>query len=81
MKQKLVAFIGWFVDWDDSVPLRELFFWDADTRHCMYLLWRWRLLGWFVCPLKGHLFYPDMCGRAEHDLCYRCEIRREEVAR
>ena len=52
-----------------------------DSRHCTYWMWRHRLAGWFVCPWKGHDYYPDMCGRPEHDICERCEIRRYMVKR
>ena len=79
-KKILARLAGWAVDWDDSLPLRDLFFWDADTRHCTYWLWRQRLNEWFVCPRKGHDWYPDMCGRPEHDICERCQTRRDEVA-
>lgn len=79
MKQKIVSLIGWFVDWDDSIGWRALFVWDLDTKHCTYWLWRHRLSGWFVCPRKGHDWYDDMCGKHEHDICYRCNIRRYEA--
>lgn len=66
VKQKLVSIVGWFVDWEPGQPF------DWDARHCTYLLWWWRLGGWFVCPRKGHQWIPDHCGRPEHDTCYRC---------
>jgi hypothetical protein len=74
-----MAFIGWFVDWDDSVPLHYIWS-DLDTRHCTYWMWRYRLAGWFVCPIKGHgAWYADHCGRPAHDICSRCNDRRDRV--
>lgn len=75
-KCKIVDLIGWFVYWDDSIGWRALFFWDWDTKHCTKLMWWWRWNGWFVCPCKGHDWYPDHCGRKDHDICYRCNTRR-----
>ena len=75
MRARLVALIGWFVSWDDSVPLHDIWT-DLDSRHETYWLWRWRLAGWFVCPIKGHDWYPDHCMRPEHDRCYRCGCER-----
>lgn len=77
LKKQAVNLIGWFVSWDDSLPLRDLFIWDPDTKHCTYWMWRQRLAGWFVCWWKGHQWYSDMCGRPEHDICERCDDRRE----
>lgn len=54
--------------------------WDwTETKHCSYWLWRQRLSGWFACPLKGHTFYADHCGRREHDICSRCNNRRDRI--
>lgn len=79
MKRKIVVLIGWFVDWDDSLPVVDLFWWGPDTKHCTYWMWRQRLSGWFVCPRKGHDWYDDMCGKPEHDICARCDIRRNQA--
>lgn len=71
----IAALIGWFVDWDNSLPVHYIWT-DLDTRHCTYWMWRHRLAGWFVCWWKGHDWYPDMCDRREHDICVRCDRRR-----
>lgn len=76
LKKRAVNIIGWFVAWDDSLPLRDLFIWDLDTKHCTFWLWRHRLAGWFVCLRKGHTWYPDHCGQRDHDICKRCNDRR-----
>lgn len=64
-------FLSWFVDW---IPGD----W-TDTKHCTYWMWRLRLSGWFVCPRKGHDWYPDHCGRRDHDVCDRCQDVRGTV--
>lgn len=79
MKQRVVDLIGWFVDWDDSVPFHYIWS-DLDTRHCTKWMWRHRLARWFVCPIKGHgQWYPDHCGLPAHDICARCNNRRDRL--
>lgn len=63
--------VGWLIDYDPRGWQMTWF----ETR----LMWRLRLGAWVVCPLRGHDWYPDMCGRREHDLCARCDAVRGEA--
>jgi hypothetical protein len=65
---RLVVIRDWFVEWYPGDL--DMTWWE--TR----LMWRWRLHGWITCRLSGHDWYPDHCGRREHDLCERCQIQR-----
>ena len=49
-----------------------------DWWHCTKLYWRWSFNLLFVCPRKGHDYYPDMCMAKEHDICIQCDYRRED---
>lgn len=50
-----------------------------DYRHCTYWVWRQAWAAITVCSKVGHDWYPDLCGRPEHDLCARCEEVRDHA--
>lgn len=78
MAKRLEAFVGWFVDVWPRLGGRGGIDW-SETWDMTRLMWRWRLHGWITCRLSGHDWYPDHCGRREHDLCSRCEIQRSQT--
>lgn len=67
----LERIVGWFVDWDSSVPFHYVWT-DLDTRHCTYWMWRCRLNGWLVCPIRGHQWVGVNCTVKAHNECMRC---------
>jgi hypothetical protein len=76
-----VGLVGWFVDWDDSIPFHYVWT-DWDCRHCTRLMWKQRLAGWFVCFRTEHgPWWPDHCGKPDHDICARCGDRRDHARR
>lgn len=79
VKERGVAFIGWFVDWDDTIPFHYIWS-DLDTRHCTKWKWKRRWAGWVTCRVWGHpKWYRDHCGRPEHDRCAACDNRRDRI--
>lgn len=59
--------------------MTRLFGFDrADDLYCDYLERLFYPLQKLRCRLwiRGHDWYPDICGRVEHDMCSRCMKRR-----
>ena len=60
--------------------IRQYGFWDWFT--CWLrdhkLWWTQEFHYRFTCPRNGHDYYHDMCMKPAHDICSRCDRRREE---
>ena len=48
---------------------------DPQEQQCIY---EEKFLA-LICRWKGHEIGPDMCGKPEHDLCYRCRELRVDL--